>query len=438
MNITVIGTSYVGLVQGACLARLGHDVVCVDLLQERVEALQRGEVPFHEEGLPELVAEGLENGRLTFTTNTQEAASVKPAVIFVCVQTPRRQNGACDLSYVEAALKQWGTLINPSTLVVVKSTVPPGSRQQMHIWLGDPAIQIASNPEFLREGTSVRDFFAPDRLVFGVESKAGEAVLRNVYASIDAPVVVTTVEGAQLAKYAANTMLASRLSLINEIANIADVVGADIKAVEEILGLDPRIGKKFLRSGAGFGGSCFPKDVLALDQAARDHGYTPRLIEPIIEVNDDQPFRLVQKVLERFGDVSGRRLAIWGLAFNKGTDDVRESPALTILMRLRDLGANVIAYDPKAMNNARRVVGDLVEFVETPEAAIEDADALLVLTEWDAFCDVDWLAVKVALRSPVIFDGKHFLPHAALRKHGFDVIGIGLNTHLSSHAQKLT
>ena len=426
MKIAVVGTGYVGLVQGACLSHLGHDVVCVDILKGRVDALNRGEIPIHEEGLPQLVEAGFENGRLTFTTSVEEAAAERPAVVFVCVQTPMGDDGACDLSYIQTVLQTWGPLLNPSTLIVIKSTVPPGTREEMHAWIGNDQIQIASNPEFLRQGTSVQDFLQPDRILIGVESPAAEQVLRKVHEGIDAPIISTTVETAQLTKYAANAMLATRLSFMNEVAKIADAVDADIKMVEHVVGLDPRIGPKFLRTSAGFGGGCLPKDTLALHHTGLVQGTDPKVFKAVIDANDDQPDWFVKNVLDRLGDVTGKRLAVWGLSFNNGTDDVRHSPAMTILGQLRDRGANIVAYDPHAMPKARRMVGDLIEFADSAIDAAEGADALLALTEWDEFTTMAWPAVKAALRNPLIFDGKHFLPHKELKSHGFEVIGIGL------------
>lgn len=427
MKVAVIGTGYVGLVQGACLAHLGHDVWCVDIDAQRVAELKRGEVPFFENGLPELVSKEVEEGRLHFTTQlTDIVRGEMPEVVFLCLPTPYGQDGSCDLSYIETACRDLGTIINESAVVTIKSTLPPGSNNKIKQWLGNDQIDVASNPEFLREGSAVADFLGPDRILIGVESDHARDVLTRVHAGIDAPVFVVSPETAQLAKYASNTMLASRLSLMNEIANIADYVGADIKDVEKIVGSDPRIGDKFLRAGAGFGGSCFPKDVLALEHTARQHGYTPRLIQPIIELNRDQPLRFVDLIKRRLNGVNGKRLAIWGLAFNKNTDDVRESPALAIAHALLDAGAVITVFDPRAMTSARRELGDRVEYASSALNAANDAEALLVLTEWDDFTQVPWAQVIGYLRAPIVFDGKNFLPHDELRAQGFSVHGIGL------------
>lgn len=423
MNIMVVGTGYVGLVQGACLAHLGHRVACVDIDQQKVAALQRGEVPFFEPGLPELVAEGMENGQLSFHVGQKAAVEALQDVdmVTIAVPTPRNHDGSCNLSAVEAVCRELGSLVE-ETLVVIKSTVPPGVRDQVRSWLGSDRIGIASNPEFLREGKSVSDFFHPDRIVIGAEKESDAQLIKRAHEGIEAPVFVMSVESAQLAKYAANTMLASRLALINEIANIADAVHADIKDVEAVVGSDPRIGSKFLRAGAGFGGSCFPKDVLALADVAKGRACESLLIQPIIEMNDRQPLKFVEK----FGDVSGKKIAIWGLAFNKETDDVRESPALVIVRELAARGADIVAYDPEAMENAKQELGDAIQYVDSMMAALEGSDFLAVLTEWPQFASANWKEVKKMLTSNHIFDGKNFLPRERLEDLGFDVHGMGL------------
>ncbi|PIQ67533.1 UDP-glucose 6-dehydrogenase [Candidatus Uhrbacteria bacterium CG11_big_fil_rev_8_21_14_0_20_41_9] len=426
MKISVIGTGYVGLTQGACLAHLGHDVFCVDLLQDRVDALNRGELPMFEEGLQELVEKGRAEQKIKFTTNLKEALAEKPAVVFVCVQTPSYSDGTCDLSYIERVLHQVGPLINASTLVVIKSTVPPGTSDAFHSWLGNNDIQIGINPEFLRQGTSVRDFLHPDRIVIGTESKAAETVLRRLHAGIDAPVIATNVNTAQMIKYTANSMLALRLSFMNEIANIADIMGGDIKKIEEAVGLDPRIGSKFLRASAGFGGSCFPKDVLALHHAGVRAGYTSKLIAPIIHVNNEQPLRFVNKISTKLGGLRDRELAVWGLTFNKGTDDVRHSPAMRIVQALRDEGARLRVFDPQGMDRAKELLHDSVTFSGSAMEAVNGAEALLVLTEWPEFEKASWQEVKAKLNRTLLFDGKNYLPHEKIRELGFEVYGIGL------------
>lgn len=426
MNIVVIGTSYVGLVQGACLARLGHSVLCVDIDESKVARLREGVVPFFEPDLEEIVRSEMQAGRLSFTSKITEAVMIQPAVIFLAVGTPQSENGAADLQYLKAAARDIVAAVQSTALVVIKSTVPPGTSKKVKEWLGSD-FEVASNPEFLREGKAVSDFFNPDRIVIGTTSDRAEQLLRDVYSGIFTQVFVMSPESAELTKYAANTFLASRLSLINEVANIADHVGANIKDVEAALGADPRIGNQFLRAGAGFGGSCFPKDVLALDHAAREHGYAPKLIAPIMEVNLGQTELFLQKIYNRFDNIEGRKFSVWGLAFNAGTDDVRESPALRIIEKLLERGAELCVFDPYAMASGRLVLGDKVTFAPSMMDALIGTDALLVLTEWEEFLYAPWNTIAELLSERVIFDGKNFLPHKDLRDVGFEVFGIGLN-----------
>jgi UDPglucose 6-dehydrogenase len=425
MNILVIGAGYVGLVQGACLAELGHNVGLVDINKERVAALKKGQVPFFEPGLEELVVGAQESNRLEVFVSQQDAVKeFSIDVIFICVQTPRLEDGSCNLSAIEFVCKELKERVS-SGLVVIKSTIPPGTRASIEGWLGE-SLRLGSNPEFLREGSAVNDFFHPDRIVIGVDSQDDEQLLKDVYKKIDAPVFAMSVESAQLTKYAANTMLAMRLSLINEFAVIADCVGADIKDVESAIGSDPRIGSKFLRAGAGFGGSCFPKDVLALADTARRCGFESLLIDPIIEVNNRQSKLFVDKIEHELQGVKGKGLAVWGLAFNKNTDDTRESPAMKIVIDLINRGANLSVYDPQAMKHAKFELGDKVSYADSMMDTLSDADALCVLTEWDDFLSVDWQAVGEALSSKKIFDGKNFLPREKLKQEGLEVYGMGL------------
>lgn len=422
----VVGTGYVGLVQAACLAHLGHNVAGVDIDENKIKMLKEAKVPFFEPGLSELVEEGLKNGRLTFHASQASALALngQPEAIFVCVQTPRNEDGSCNLSAVESVCRKLSENCDGG-LVVIKSTVPPGSREQMRDWLSG-TFEIASNPEFLREGKSVHDFFHPDRILIGAETKQAAEIIAKIHEGIDAPVFTVSVESAQLAKYASNTMLAMRLSLMNEIANIADAVGADIKDVEAVVGSDPRIGSKFLRAGAGFGGSCFPKDVLALSHIATEHNCESLLINPIIETNDRQPTKFVEKIARKLEGIEGKTIAVWGLAFNRDTDDVRESPAIKIVTELADRGASITVFDPEALENARKELGDMVRYASSMQDALESADALAVLTEWPQFENADWEFVRKILRTVHIFDGKNFLPRERLEGLGFEVHGMGL------------
>lgn len=433
MKIVVIGTGYVGLVQGACLAQLGHQVVCVDVDADKIDKLRAGVIPFYEPGLPELVGEVTKAQQLKFANSVTEALAIDPEVIFIAVGTPSDEKGNADLRFVEAVAHDLASVIKSGVLVVEKSTVPVGTGKKIIEWLGRDDVEVASNPEFLREGSAVSDFMKPDRIVIGVESSQARDLLLGVYQDIDVPKIVMSRASAELSKYAANTMLASRLSLVNEFANIADAVGADILDIEKVLASDPRIGAKFLRSGAGFGGSCFPKDVLALESTGQAVGYQSRLIAPIIEVNHDQPVRLVKKIEARLGNLAGQKMAVWGLAFNKNTDDVRESPALKIVRELVARGAVVSAYDPAAMERTRAELGDQVRYVDSASAALAGARVLCVLTEWPEFYSSDWSAVKAQLAQPLVFDGKNSLPADALVAAGLEVIGIGVWRRPSSH-----
>jgi UDPglucose 6-dehydrogenase len=427
MHIMVIGTGYVGLVQGACLASKGHTVTCVDIDEQKVSSLRNGVVPFFEEGLEELVQQGTASGALQFALGPEEGFSqMTPEVIFLAVGTPTGDDGSADLSSFEAATKSLIPFLKEGMILVEKSTVPVGTGKRVQEWLGRTDVFVASNPEFLREGTAVSDFLNPDRIVVGADNQSTRDRVAEVYAWCDAPVMTMNRESAELAKYAANTMLAARLSLMNEIANIADRVGANIREVENVVGADPRIGPKFLRTGAGFGGSCFPKDVLALEKTGRDLGYESKLIQPIIEVNKRQAEVFVSKIKEAYGDLAGVKLAAWGLAFNAKTDDTRESPAIRIIQGLVKLGAEITVYDPAALEEAKHDLGDTVVYTEDQWKALNGAQGLLVLTEWEQFINADWDKVKELLTKPKIFDGKHQLPAEKLRDQGFTVIGIGI------------
>lgn len=433
MKIIVIGTGYVGLVQGAGLASLGHEVICVDVDVAKIEKLRAGEIPFFEPGLTELVQSGIDANHLQFATTISDAFKIVPQVIFIAVGTPSDEQGRADLKFVEAVARELGQIITRPMLVVEKSTVPVGTGVKIKEWIGRSDVEVASNPEFLREGSAVADFMNPDRIVLGVDSDWARDLLLEVYSGITSPKLVMNRESAELAKYAANTMLASRLSLMNELANIADVVGANILEVEKVLASDPRIGAKFLRSGAGFGGSCFPKDVLALESTARLAGYEPRLISPIIDVNNDQPTKFVDKIEKRLGSLAGKKIAVWGMAFNKNTDDVRESPAIKIIRELVSRGAIISAFDPAAIERARLELGEMISFRVKADDALRGADTLCVLTEWPEFIGADWAAVKSQLATPLVFDGKNCLPHDQLSDLEVEVIGMGVWHKPSSH-----
>lgn len=429
MKVAVIGLGYVGLVQAACFAKLGHIVLGIDLDVQKIASLQSGMLPFFEPGLEDVLRESVQ--RLSCTNSIAALEVFKPEVILICVPTPARADGSCETQFVARAIAELAVYVLEKTVVVIKSTVPPGIRKDLQYVETSGLIELASVPEFLREGKAVKDFFQPDRLVFGVQSVWAEQVLRALHKGIEAPICVMSVESAQLSKYASNAMLATRLSFMNEIANIADVVGADIEDIERVVGSDKRIGKMFLRSGAGFGGSCFPKDVLALSQAARLHGYETRIIEPIIEINADQPRRFVNKVRERLGDFSQKTIAVWGLAFNGNTDDVRESPAIKVIELLLAQGAAVQVYDPRAMKQAYAFLQDRVTYATSMQEALYGAETLLILTEWPEFMKADWNDIAHALASPYLFDGKNFLSRAQIQQAGLIYCGIGICSDVS-------
>jgi len=427
MNIFVIGTGYVGLVQAAGLAQLGHNVVGIDIDEAKVEMLNSGEIPFFEPQLPELVQKGLDEGRLKFTSDYDEAGiNGVPDVVFICVQTPKTHEGEADLRFVESAIKDVVRVSSDDTVLVIKSTIPPGSLEGLEK-ISPKLAPFSVNPEFLRQGKSVNDFFNPDRIVIGTDNDA--EILESIYQTVDAPVIITNPVTAQIIKYAANSMLALRLSFMNELANISELLGGHIKDVEDALALDPRIGSKFLRSSAGFGGSCFPKDVLALHYAGEKAGYTSKLIAPIIEVNNAQSKHFVDIAENHIGTLAGKNIAVLGLAFNAGTDDTRESPAIRIVKELINRGAKIKAFDPQAMDNAKSELaefGEKITYVNSESETLESADLLFVLTEWPEFTQMNWAEVKTQLKDKTIFDAKHFLPYDAIKAEGLDVFGIGL------------
>lgn len=407
----------------------------MDIEAEKIHRLEMGEIPFYEPGLSELVQEGMAAGRLSFTTDVSRSTTAE--IVFLAVGTPSAEDGSADLTFLESASRSLVPHLSPSAVVVTKSTVPVGTGEKVAAWCEIDDARVFSNPEFLREGSAVSDFLYPDRIVIGIPASSfarreggfedgAVDTLVKVYIGIDAPRILISRPSAELAKYAANTMLAMRLSLMNEFATIADAAGADILDIERVLASDPRIGSKFLRAGAGFGGSCFPKDVLSLATTARHIGYDPKLIAPIIQVNHEQAERFVKKIEERLVGISGKRFAVWGLAFNRNTDDIRESPAVRIMHLLLDRGAVITVYDPSAMKHARAEFGEGVMYADSVEGTLTDAEVLLVLTEWPEFCEVNWKDVLARLKIPLVFDGKNFLPHEAIVTAGGEVMGMGV------------
>ncbi len=426
MRIAVIGTGYVGLVTGACLADLGHTVVGVDKEKQKIALLNRGKVTIYEIGLPELLSRNL--GRnLGFTTDTDEAVGAAE-IVFITVGTPQGDEGEADMSFVVEAVSEIAAAIKGYKIIVNKSTMPVGSTRLVERVIKEKAggeeFDVISNPEFLREGTAVRDFMNPDRIVIGTESQKAAGIMAELYRPLKAPLFITDPASAEMIKYASNAFLATKISFINAIANICEAVDADVKEVAMGMGYDHRIGFEFLRSGPGFGGSCFPKDCQALIEIARGSGYHFYLLEGVMQVNREQMELMAKKVEKRLGGLAGKSVAAWGLAFKPNTDDVRDSPALEILRLLRDGGAEVRAYDPRAVENARAVMPDLA-YAEGALDAVKDADLLLILTDWDEFKLQDFRKVAEHMRSPVILDTRNCLEPLAMRRLGFNYEGVG-------------
>jgi UDPglucose 6-dehydrogenase len=438
MNVTIIGTGYVGLVTGACLADIGNNVLCLDLDARKIDTLNSGGIPIYEPGLGDLVESNAAAKRLSFTTDI-EASVAYGDVQFIAVGTPPDEDGSADMQYVLQAARDIGRRMADWKVVVDKSTVPVGTADRVRSAIGaelgrrglDIPFAVASNPEFLKEGAAVEDFMKPDRIVVGADDELAIAMLRAVYARFQRNherLLVMDVRSAELTKYAANAMLATRISFMNELANLADRLGADIEHVRQGIGADPRIGYHFLYPGVGYGGSCFPKDVKALQHTATTLGRPLHLLAAVEAVNEAQKAVLVDKLVERFGaDLAGRRFALWGLAFKPNTDDMREAPALSIIDALARRGARIAAYDPVAMDEARRVLPGAghVEYAASPLAACEGADALLVITEWKEFRSPDFERMKALLAAPVIFDGRNVFEPALVRAAGFEYFGIG-------------
>jgi len=431
MKIAVIGTGYVGLVSGAGFSDFGHNVVCVDIDKDRVAALRRGEIPIHEPGLPELVRRNASVGRLSFTTSTTEAVANAQLAI-VAVGTPSAADGSADLSYVFEAAKQIGAALTQFTVVVTKSTVPVGTGDKVRAAVASSAKQpfaVASNPEFLKEGDAVNDFLKPQRVIIGADDPRAIDILRDAYRGVMRTgdrMQVMDIRSAELTKYAANAMLATRISFMNELARLAEVVGADIEQVRKGMGSDPRIGNKFLFAGAGFGGSCFPKDLRALRHTGREHDVQLSVVEAVVDTNEKQKRILGDKVLAHFGgNLTGKRVAIWGLAFKPETDDIRESPALTLIDQLRCAGAHVVAYDPAAMPNVKAHVGDAIELADSAYQATEGADALVLVTEWHELRHPDLQRLASQMRWRALFDGRNVWSPTEARAAGFTYFGIG-------------
>jgi UDPglucose 6-dehydrogenase len=441
MKVTVVGTGYVGLVSGACLADAGNSVFCLDVDAPKIELLNQGTIPIFEPGLEAIVRRNEQAGRLVFSTDV-EAAVAHGEVQVLAVGTPPGEDGSADLQYVVAAARAIGRHMRDYKVVATKSTVPVGTADKVRSAIAEELsrrqeridFSVVSNPEFLKEGDAVEDFMRPDRVIVGAEDERAIALLRQLYAPFQRShdrILVMSVRSAELTKYAANSMLATRISFMNEIANLAEAIGADVEEVRRGIGADPRIGYQFLYAGAGFGGSCFPKDVKALQRSAAEVGRPLHVLEAVERVNDAQKRVLATKIKRRFGDnLAGRRFALWGLAFKANTDDIREAASLTLIRELTEAGARVRAYDPAAGAEARKLFAGKpeVEIVASAAAALDGADALAVITEWQEFRSPDFGAIKAKLKTPAIFDGRNLYDPAVLRRLGFEYFAIGRKT----------
>jgi UDPglucose 6-dehydrogenase len=419
-RIAVVGTGYVGLTTGACFAHLGHDVVCADVVPEKIERLTRGEIPIVEAGLGNLVADGLRSGRLQFVLGAANAVA-GAEFVYLCVPTPEALDGAADLTYLEAAATEIRDLLTEGSVVVNKSTVPVGSTKVVERVLRRPDVAVVSNPEFLREGTAVHDFLHPDRIVVGSDDQSAAIRVAALYLGVPAPLIVTDPATAELIKYAANAFLATKLSFINAIAALSEHVGADVADVVVGIGSDKRIGQEFLKPGPGWGGSCFPKDTKALVRIAEDAGYDFSLLRGVIAVNEEQHERVVAKIREAVGgSLAGARVAVWGLTFKGRTDDLRESPSLAIIRRLVADGADVVGFDPTVTQAL-----DGVGFAADPYGACDGAEVLAVLTDWDEFRWLDMAKVADAMTGTTIVDARNLLDRNEVRRLGFRYVGIG-------------
>jgi len=431
MNLSVIGTGYVGLVAGACFAESGNDVVCVDIDEKKIERLKQGIIPIYEPGLPDLIERNVREERLTFTTDF-DAAVKRSLALFIAVGTPPAPDGSADLSAVFKVAKDIGRSMDRYKLIVTKSTVPVGTTERVRDIIAKESnhpFDVVSNPEFLKQGAAVEDFMKPDRVVVGAEDPRAAEIIRDLYAPFvrtGSPILLMDIRTAEMVKYTANAFLAARISFMNEIANLCEEVGADIDMIRKSIATDGRIGPAFLFAGVGFGGSCFPKDVRALSQTARENKYPMRILDAVDAVNKDQADRFVVKIKKHFGnDLTGKRVAIWGLAFKPRTNDMREAPAIRIIESLREAGAAVTAYDPEAAEEAKKIFGDGIQYAPNNYACLEGADALVVVTEWQVFRNPNFDRIKATMRQSVVFDGRNIFEPGHMRQLGFTYYSIG-------------
>ena len=434
MKIAVVGTGYVGLVSGTCFAETGNDVICVDIDENKVAAMKGGEVPIYEPHLDVLFERNIKAGRLTFTTNL-EAAVEEASLIFLALPTPPGEDGSADLSYVIGVAGQLGKIIKDYKVIIDKSTVPVGTADKVHAAVAENAqvdFDVVSNPEFLREGYAVDDFMKPDRVVIGCSSARAEKLMSELYKPFvrqGNPILFMDEKSAELTKYAANSFLATKITFMNEVANFCELVGADVDKVRRGMGTDTRIGSRFLFPGIGYGGSCFPKDVQALHRSGQEANFDFGILTSVMRANEDQKTVLFDPIRDYFGgDLKGKRIALWGLAFKPETDDIREAPALYMIDRLVAAGAEVIAFDPEAMENVRGRIGDKIQYADNHMDALDGADALLICTEWQVFRNPDIEAIKARLNAPVIFDGRNLYELDVMRELNFYYKSIGRST----------
>jgi len=439
MKVAIVGSGYVGLVTGTCFAEVGIDVTCVDIDAKKIENLKNGIIPIYEPGLEEMVHRNMKKGRLQFTTSMAEAL-VDCEVLFSAVGTPPDEDGSADLQYVLSVARDCGRNMNDYLLIVTKSTVPVGTAMKVKKAVQEELdkrgvsidFDVASNPEFLKEGAAVDDFLKPDRIVVGLDSPRAEELMKSLYKPFTLnghPVIFMDITSAEMTKYAANSMLATKISFMNDIANLCEIVGADINMVRKGIGSDSRIGNKFIYPGIGYGGSCFPKDVKALIHTAADYNYNLRVLQAVEDVNDDQKSVMYHKVLKHFkGDLKGKTVALWGLSFKPQTDDMREAPALVLIRKFLEAGAKVKAYDPVAMHEAQRVLGDTIEYSQDQYEALIDADCLVLVTEWPEFKFPNFNIVRKLLKQPVVFDGRNIYELAEMKRKGFTYYCIGIDT----------
>lgn len=438
MKIVIVGSGYVGLVTGTCFAEVGIDTICVDIDKEKIQKLKNGISPIYEPGLDEMMLRNIEKKRLSFTDDLASVVN-EADVIFSAVGTPPDEDGSADLQYVLNVARTIGQNISKHVVVVTKSTVPVGTAKKVRKAIEeelqkrnlDLEFDVASNPEFLKEGDAINDFIKPDRIVVGIETKKAEDIMTKLYKPFTLnghPVIFMDVPSAEMTKYAANAMLATRISFMNDIANLCEIIGADVNKVRKGIGSDPRIGNQFIYPGIGYGGSCFPKDVKALIRTADENGYSLRILKSVEDVNEDQKSVLFNKLLAYYGnDIQGKKIAMWGLSFKPNTDDMREAPALILIEKLKAAGAEVVAYDPVATEESQRRIGHSITYVEDMYDALNDADALLLVTEWTEFRYPDKEEMKKRIKTPVIFDGRNIYDRFEMANNGFDYYCIGIH-----------